>query len=81
MYSRGLIVRLPSPGDARERLVFLTDKGKELMDEAGCWSSRESMRLSWRCAGRFSAAPASTREVISFARNSCRRKLIVTQES
>jgi DNA-binding MarR family transcriptional regulator len=32
--SRGLIVRLPSPGDARERLVFLTDKGKELMDEA-----------------------------------------------
>lgn len=32
--SRGLIARLPSPGDARERLVFLTDKGKELMDEA-----------------------------------------------
>ncbi len=32
--SRGLIVRLPSPGDARERLVFLTDKGKALMDEA-----------------------------------------------
>ena len=30
----GLIVRLPSPGDARERLVFLTDKGKEMMDEA-----------------------------------------------
>jgi DNA-binding MarR family transcriptional regulator len=32
--SRGLIVRLPSPSDARERLVFLTDKGKELMDQA-----------------------------------------------
>jgi len=32
--SLGLIVRLPSPGDARERLVFLTDKGKEAMDEA-----------------------------------------------
>lgn len=32
--ARGLIVRLPSPGDARERLVFLTDRGKELMDEA-----------------------------------------------
>ncbi|HEY5512839.1 MAG TPA: MarR family transcriptional regulator [Geomonas sp.] len=32
--SRGLIVRLPSPGDARERLVFLTDNGKKLMDEA-----------------------------------------------
>ncbi|HEY6874392.1 MAG TPA: MarR family transcriptional regulator [Geobacteraceae bacterium] len=32
--SRGLIVRLPSPGDARERLVFLTDRGKALMDEA-----------------------------------------------
>lgn len=32
--SHGLIVRLPSPGDARERLVFLTDKGKELMDKA-----------------------------------------------
>ncbi len=32
--SRGLIARLPSPDDARERLVFLTDKGKEVMDEA-----------------------------------------------
>jgi len=32
--SRGLIVRLPSPGDARERLVFLTDKGKGLMEGA-----------------------------------------------
>jgi DNA-binding MarR family transcriptional regulator len=32
--SIGLIVRLPSPSDARERLVFLTDKGKEVMDEA-----------------------------------------------
>lgn len=32
--SRELIVRLPSPDDARERLVFLTDKGKELMVEA-----------------------------------------------
>ncbi len=32
--SRGIIVRLPSPDDARERLVFLTDKGKELMDKA-----------------------------------------------
>lgn len=31
---RGLIVRLPSPGDARERLVFLTDDGKKLIDEA-----------------------------------------------
>ena len=31
---RGLIVRLPNPGDARERLVCLTDKGKALMDEA-----------------------------------------------
>jgi len=30
----GLIVRLPSPGDARERLVFLSDKGKKMMDEA-----------------------------------------------
>lgn len=30
----GLIVRLPSPGDARERLVFLTDKGKKMMEEA-----------------------------------------------
>jgi DNA-binding MarR family transcriptional regulator len=29
----GLIVRLPSPGDARERLIFLTDKGKVMMDE------------------------------------------------
>jgi DNA-binding MarR family transcriptional regulator len=32
--SLGLIARLPSPSDARERLVFLTDKGKETMDEA-----------------------------------------------
>jgi DNA-binding MarR family transcriptional regulator len=32
--SRGLIVRLPSADDARERLVFLTDRGKELMDKA-----------------------------------------------
>ena len=32
--SRGLIVRLPSPADARERLVHLSSKGKELMDEA-----------------------------------------------
>ena len=32
--SRGLIVRLPSPDDARERLVFLTDIGKKLIDEA-----------------------------------------------
>ncbi|MBJ6798516.1 MarR family winged helix-turn-helix transcriptional regulator [Geomonas propionica] len=31
---RGLIVRLPSPGDARERLLYLTDRGKELMDRA-----------------------------------------------
>lgn len=32
--SIGLIARLPSPNDARERLVFLTDKGKEVMDDA-----------------------------------------------
>jgi DNA-binding MarR family transcriptional regulator len=32
--AQGLIARLPSPGDARERLVFLTDKGKKMMDEA-----------------------------------------------
>ncbi len=32
--SLGLIIRLPSPGDARERLVYLTDKGKEIMDKA-----------------------------------------------
>jgi len=32
--SLDLIIRLPSPGDARERLVYLTDKGKEIMDEA-----------------------------------------------
>lgn len=32
--SLGLIVRLPSPGDARERLVYLTDKGKTIMDKA-----------------------------------------------
>lgn len=31
---RGLIVRLPSPSDARERLLYLTDRGKELMDRA-----------------------------------------------
>jgi MarR family transcriptional regulator, organic hydroperoxide resistance regulator len=31
---RGLIVRLPSPGDARERLVHLSLKGKELMEQA-----------------------------------------------
>lgn len=32
--ARGLIARLPSPGDARERLLYLTDPGKELMDQA-----------------------------------------------
>lgn len=32
--SRDLIVRVPSPADARERLVCLTDKGKKLMNEA-----------------------------------------------
>lgn len=32
--SLGLIVRLPSPSDARERLVFLSDKGKEVMEKA-----------------------------------------------
>jgi MarR family transcriptional regulator, organic hydroperoxide resistance regulator len=32
--ARGLIVRLPSPGDARERLVHLSTKGKEVMDQA-----------------------------------------------
>lgn len=32
--SRDLIVRIPSPADARERLVCLTDKGKKLMNEA-----------------------------------------------
>ncbi|MDD2336325.1 MAG: MarR family transcriptional regulator [Geobacteraceae bacterium] len=32
--SRGLIVRLPSLIDARERMVFLSDKGNELMDQA-----------------------------------------------
>ncbi|MBU5638548.1 MarR family transcriptional regulator [Geomonas sp. Red69] len=31
---RGLIARLPSPSDARERLLYLTDRGKELMDQA-----------------------------------------------
>ena len=31
---RGLIARLPSPNDARERLLYLTDRGKELMDRA-----------------------------------------------
>jgi DNA-binding MarR family transcriptional regulator len=32
--SLGLIVRLTSRSDARERLVYLTDKGKEIMDKA-----------------------------------------------
>ena len=32
--TRGLIVRLPSPGDARERLLHLSDNGKQLMDRA-----------------------------------------------
>jgi DNA-binding MarR family transcriptional regulator len=32
--SQGVIVRLPGPGDARERLLYLTDRGKEIMDEA-----------------------------------------------
>lgn len=32
--SLGFIARLPSPGDARERLIFLTDRGKKVMDEA-----------------------------------------------
>ncbi len=32
--ARGLIARLPSPADARERLIFLTDTGKKMMDEA-----------------------------------------------
>jgi DNA-binding MarR family transcriptional regulator len=32
--AQGLIARLPSPGDARERLVYLTDKGKGIMKEA-----------------------------------------------
>jgi len=32
--SANLIIRLPSPSDSRERLVFLTDQGKELMDRA-----------------------------------------------
>lgn len=31
---RELIVRLPGPGDARERLLYLTDKGKLLIDQA-----------------------------------------------
>lgn len=31
---RELIVRLPGPGDARERLLYLTDKGKQLIDLA-----------------------------------------------
>ncbi len=30
----GLVARLPSPGDSRERLVCLTAQGKELMDRA-----------------------------------------------
>lgn len=38
--SLGFIVRLPSPGDARERLVFLTDEGKEIMNEARILSQR-----------------------------------------
>lgn len=32
--ARELIARLPSPEDARERLLYLTDKGKQLMDQA-----------------------------------------------
>jgi len=32
--SADLIIRLPSPTDSRERLVYLTDQGKELMDRA-----------------------------------------------
>jgi len=32
--TRELIVRLPSPDDARERQLYLTDKGKELMNQA-----------------------------------------------
>lgn len=32
--ARGLIVRLPSPGDGRERLLHLTEQGKLLMDQA-----------------------------------------------
>lgn len=32
--ARGLIVRLPGPDDARERLLYLTDMGKLLMDQA-----------------------------------------------
>ena len=32
--SANLIVRLPSPTDSRERLVFLTDQGKDLMGRA-----------------------------------------------
>jgi len=31
--SLGLIVRLPAPGDGREKLVHLTEKGKVMMDE------------------------------------------------
>lgn len=30
----GFIKRLPSPNDARERMVYLTDKGKGTMEEA-----------------------------------------------
>lgn len=30
----GLIVRQPGPADARERLIFLSERGKTLMDEA-----------------------------------------------
>lgn len=32
--SRELIVRLPSPSDARERLLYLTDTGKQVMNQA-----------------------------------------------
>src|SRR6185369_3617930 len=32
--TRGLIARLPGPNDARERLLYLTDSGKQLMDKA-----------------------------------------------
>jgi len=32
--AKGLLVRLPGPNDARERLLYLTDAGKSLMAEA-----------------------------------------------
>ena len=32
--NQGLIDRLPNPGDARSLLVRLTDKGKELIEQA-----------------------------------------------